>query len=195
LPDSHAHTTAEDDDRSYLAYRYLSQVFIELDDSDRRFLRALSQALWPDDGHYVLSITHFWALVHLGVPDGRTMAELADLLLCDRSNVTAVVDKFEERGWAERLRGKAGDRRYLRVILTPAGWTVRRQVMVAHREWVQRRLAILPFEQLDQLIALLKAMQGTTALDPDQIVAELIGTLAEVGAADGGPPVDAAVRS
>jgi DNA-binding MarR family transcriptional regulator len=185
LPPSLAGSEAEDDDHNYLAYRYLSTVFIELDDSDKRFLRVLSQVLWADDRDYVLTIPHFWALVHLGVPDGRTMAELAHLLICDRSNVTAIVDKLEERGWAERLRGKAGDRRYMRVVLTPSGWGVRRQVKAAHRAWVQRRLAILSREQLDQLTTLLKAMQGAIQLDPEQVVSEVTDSLAGVGATDG----------
>ncbi|MGZ6351375.1 MAG: MarR family winged helix-turn-helix transcriptional regulator [Ktedonobacterales bacterium] len=195
MPPSHARSGMEDDNRSYLAYRCLSQVFIELDDGDKRFLRALSQTLWADDGDYVLTVPHFWALVHLGVPDGRTMSELAHLLICDPSNVTAIVDKLEEREWAQRLRGKAGDRRYMRVVLTPAGWSVRRQVNAAYHQWVQRRLAVLSHDQLDHLIELLRVMHRATLLDTEQAVAEITDMLAEVGSLGGGHTLDAPVRN
>ncbi len=195
MPPSHPCSEMEDDNRSYLAYRWLSQVFIELDDGDKRFLRALSQTLWADDGDYVLSIPHFWALVHLGVPDGRTMVELAHLLICDPSNVTAIVDKFEEREWAQRLRGKAGDRRYMRVVLTPAGWKVRRQVSAAYHHWVHRRLAVLAQDQIDQLIELLQVLHRASLLGTEQVVAEIADKLPEVGSLGGRHTLDAPVRN
>src|SRR6266705_6960063 len=88
----------------------ISTVFIHLDDSDRQLMR-----------HFGLTITQFWALVHLEDEEGRSLSELANLLICDKSNVTSIVDKLEEMGLAERKRGKAGDRRYTRVVLTKEG--------------------------------------------------------------------------
>lgn len=156
-----------------LAYRLLSQAFIELDDGDRRFLRLLTPLLpgVPDD--YTLTIPHFWALVHLGEPEGRTMAELATLLICDKSNVTPIVDKLEQLAWAERVRGKAGDRRYTRVVLTDAGRAVRRRVMRAHDTWVRRRLSVLDSTQLDQLAKLLRELHAGLQIAPEHVIAEL----------------------
>ncbi len=157
-------------------YRLLSQVFIELDDGDKRFFRALSQALWQDTEEYTLTIPHFWALVHLGPDEGRTMAELAQLLICDKSNVTAIVDKLETRQWAERVRGKAGDRRFMRVVLTTSGRAIREQMLRAHTEWVRRRFSMLSPEQLDHISALLAALQPGFALDPEAVVADVAGS-------------------
>ena len=75
----------------------------------RRFLAALSPVTRNgregdhsgeagDNQDYVLTIPHFWALAHLEPDDGRTMAELARLLICDKSNVTKIVDKLEASG-------------------------------------------------------------------------------------------------
>jgi DNA-binding MarR family transcriptional regulator len=47
------------------------------------------------------------------------MSELADLLLCDASNVTGIVDKLEARGLAQRVPGE--DRRVKMLTLTAAG--------------------------------------------------------------------------
>lgn len=162
-----------------LAYRLLSQAFIELDDGDRRFLRLLTPLLpgVPDD--YTLTIPHFWALVHLGEPEGRTMAELATLLICDKSNVTPIVDKLEQLAWAGRIRGKAGDRRYTRVVLTNAGRAVRGHVMRAHDAWVKRRLSALDDAQLDQLTELLGALQVGLQLAPEQVIAKLTESSAD----------------
>lgn len=185
MPVTRSTQTPPDGDRSYAVYRLLSEVFIEMDDGDRRFFKALSQALWADTSEYTLTIPHFWALVHLGPQEGRTMAELAQLLICDKSNVTAIVDKLEERGWAERLRGKAGDRRFMRVVLTSSGRLIREQVVRAHTEWVRRRFAALTPDQLDAISLLLSALHPGLQLEPERIVAEMAGAGEEWASAPG----------
>jgi DNA-binding MarR family transcriptional regulator len=164
-----------------LVYQLLSQAFIELDDGDRRFLRQLTSTLPDVSDDYTLTIPHFWALVHLGDPEGQTMAQLAVLLICDKSNVTPIVDKLEKLGWAERLRGKEGDRRYTRVVLTDAGRMVRQRVMHAHDIWVKRRLSVLDSTQLDQLAGLLKILQSGLQVLPEQVIAELSESPADSG--------------
>jgi DNA-binding MarR family transcriptional regulator len=51
---------------------------------------------------------------------GRTMRALAAQWMCDPSNATWVVDRLEERGFAER-RSDADDRRVKLVVLTALG--------------------------------------------------------------------------
>src|SRR5579864_843620 len=94
---------------------FLAQSFLELDEGERQLMK-----------RFGLTLTQYWALVHLNIAEGRSLSELADLLICDKSNVTSLVDKFEESGLAERKRGKAGDRRYIRVILTARGQQLRK---------------------------------------------------------------------
>jgi DNA-binding MarR family transcriptional regulator len=153
-----------------------------MDAGDKRFLAALSPVL--RSGHsgvgdiedYVLTIPHFWALVHLEPDDGRTMAELAHLLICDKSNVTKIVDKLEELGWAQRVPGKAGDRRYMRVVLTDAGRAMRSQLTAAQAEWVHRRFSILTSEQLDQLEHLLRLLLQGFQVDAEAAADDIVGT-------------------
>lgn len=62
------------------------------------------------------------ALLHL---DGAmSMCDLAAALVCDRSNVTGIVDRLEERGLAER-HPDPDDRRVTRLVLTSAGKKIR----------------------------------------------------------------------
>lgn len=52
------------------------------------------------------------------------MGRLAELLHCERSNVTLVVDRLAERGVLER-RADPGDRRVRHLVLTEEGWQLR----------------------------------------------------------------------
>lgn len=121
--------------------RLISRVFIHLDDSDRQLMRMFG-----------LTVTQYWALVHLEDGEGRSLSELANLLICDKSNVTSIVDKLEAAGLAERRHGKAGDRRYTRVVLTQQGQQLRKSVMTARDHLVESRLGSLGIDELHQLI-------------------------------------------
>ncbi|HEV2579948.1 MAG TPA: MarR family transcriptional regulator [Ktedonobacteraceae bacterium] len=120
--------------------QFLSQSFLELDEGERQLMK-----------RFGLTLTQYWALVHLKNEDGRSLSELADLLICDKSNVTSIVDKLEESGLAERKRGKAGDRRYIRVILTPEGQKVRSVLIAAQDHLLKLRLRSLNMENLQRL--------------------------------------------
>ncbi len=127
--------------------RLISNSFIHLDDSDRQLMR-----------HFGLTVTQFWALVHLQDEEGRSLSELAGLLLCDKSNVTSIVDKLEESGLAERKRGKAGDRRYTRVILTKEGHELRGKAIAAREFLIQLRLGVLQSDELHQVVSSLQRL-------------------------------------
>ncbi len=60
----------------------------------------------------------------------RTMGEVADVLHCDRSNVTGIVDSLEERGLARRTPSE-GDRRVKLIELTADGRRLRARLMRA----------------------------------------------------------------
>lgn len=121
-------------------YQLISQSFIRLDTGDHNLMK-----------RFGLTITQSWALVHLGDAEGRSLSELADLLMCDKSNVTSIVDKLEEEELATRKRGKAGDRRYTRVILTDKGQRLRKAVMQARATMVTQRLQELDHQELCKL--------------------------------------------
>jgi DNA-binding MarR family transcriptional regulator len=120
--------------------RLISKVFIHLDESDRQLMRLFG-----------LTVTQYWALVYLEDEEGRSLSELATLLICDKSNVTNIVDKLEAAGLAERKQGKAGDRRYTRVVLTRQGQELRKRVMTAREHLVESRVGSLSTAELHQL--------------------------------------------
>lgn len=57
----------------------------------------------------------------------RPMGEIAEQLVCDASNVTALADRLESKGLVERRPG-AADRRVKALALTPAGVRLRERV-------------------------------------------------------------------
>jgi DNA-binding MarR family transcriptional regulator len=56
------------------------------------------------------------------------MSSLAELLVCDASNVTGIADRLEARGLIER-RSSGADRRVKTLALTPAGVELRARVV------------------------------------------------------------------
>ena len=69
----------------------------------------------------------------------RTMGEMAELLRCDPSNVTGIVDALEAKGLAER-RPSEVDRRVKAVVLTRRGSKLRTRTMAEMRKpppWLQ----------------------------------------------------------
>jgi DNA-binding MarR family transcriptional regulator len=93
---------------------------------------------------YGLKPPQFFALQALDEP--VPMSSVADILRCDRSAVTWITDRLEERGYVER-RSDERDRRVKLLALTEEGWRV--------REEIRRRLAVPP----DALVRLSRANQ------------------------------------
>ena len=59
--------------------------------------------------------------------DGKPMGELAEVMHCDNSNVTGIVDRLEQRGLVER-RPAERDRRVKLLLLTEEGARVREEL-------------------------------------------------------------------
>src|SRR5689334_6245429 len=69
---------------------------------------------------------HLLHLIEPGEP--LPMSQLAELLQCDKSNVTGLVDRLESRGLVAR-RAAAADRRVRTVELTAAGAQLRARLL------------------------------------------------------------------
>jgi MarR family transcriptional regulator, organic hydroperoxide resistance regulator len=84
----------------------------------RRFLIAAAEA--------ELQPAQAGALLQLDT--ARPMHELADLLACDNSNVTGLIDRLEARGLVLR-RPSPDDRRVRQIVLTPQGRRLRARLL------------------------------------------------------------------
>jgi DNA-binding MarR family transcriptional regulator len=130
-------------------YLALNKLAVLLDDFDRR--------LFASSG---LSGRQFWALSHLDERCGRPMAELARLLLTDKSNVTGIVDHLEREGLALRTPS-ASDRRVTLITLTAAGRRLRDHLRAGHDAVLSEVLAPVEGQQEQRALAVLELIQAS----------------------------------
>jgi DNA-binding MarR family transcriptional regulator len=90
-----------------------------------KFQRGEHLAILREHG---LTPGHMKTLTILDPDQPRPMGVLADMLHCDASQVTWLVDRLEERGFVER-QALPTDRRVKTIALTPAGVEFRSQLM------------------------------------------------------------------
>ncbi len=128
-------------------YQLLTEVFVLLDDADRRALR-----------QHKLSITQFNALYHLDTEQGMSINDLTTRLICDKSNTTRIVERLKKENLVIRRRDEV-DRRYVSVRLTEDGAHLRQAALTTHQASVNTRFQTLSLEDqatLKQLLARLR---------------------------------------
>jgi DNA-binding MarR family transcriptional regulator len=97
---------------------------------------------------------HVLHLIEPGQP--VAMSRLAEVLSCDASNVTGLVDRLEARGLLER-RPAPGDRRVKILALTPAGARLRNE-MLRHMTGEPLPLSSLAANERRALVKLLERL-------------------------------------
>ena len=130
----------EEQDATQAIYDMLKKTFLLLDDYDRHFFAS-----------YGLSTRQFWALQHLDEHQGRSMVDLSRVLLTDKSNVTAIVDRLEQSGLAQRTPD-AHDRRVFLITLTPAGRRLRDSIGNAHEARIRELINVVSGNPLHSLL-------------------------------------------
>jgi DNA-binding MarR family transcriptional regulator len=112
-----------------------------------------------------LTLTQFFALMaaqrHAG---GCTMGELAAETLLPRSTATSVVDRLVELGLARRRRDEGGDRRQVKVLLTPQGEALLDQVRRVRRNDLSESLS----REVD-LSAVVELLRGYVAALAEEV--------------------------
>jgi DNA-binding MarR family transcriptional regulator len=103
---------------------------------------------------YGLTPGHMKALLTIEPGEPKPMGALAEVLHCDASNITWLVDRLEERGYVER-RLHPADRRVRTVALTDEGVRVRESIEAKLYEPPDEFLA-LDAANLDTLCTLLR---------------------------------------
>ena len=107
-----------------------------------------------------LTLAQFRALILLHGQGGLTMTEVAEVLAMRPNIATGVVQRLEDRGWAERTRD-AEDGRVRRVALTAEGRaTVDGIVSEARRDFLEV-VSSLSDQQLRDLAGILETLIAT----------------------------------
>lgn len=111
-----------------------------------------------------LTPTQGLALRYLGEP--LQMGRLAELLHCERSNVTLVIDRLTKRGVVERQPDPA-DRRVRWLVLTEDGLQLREQLKDQVFEQIPA-VAGLDQQERAAFLDLLRRLTPETSAEPDQ---------------------------
>lgn len=142
-------TTIQDEAiRVQQQYRMLHDIYVLLDDGDRRVLE-----------NFGLTTSQYSVLMLLDEEEGRRLTTVSDRLLRARSTITRIVDQLEEARLVQRVADPE-DRRAQRVVLTQEGIQRRELANEAHLKSLQRRLTILSGDERDMLNGLLDRLRS-----------------------------------
>lgn len=136
-----------------LQHRLIHDIYVMLDDGDRRVLE--SARLTP---------LEFAVLQRLDIVQGRRLTDVGAELLCVKSTITRLVDRLEEAGLVLRTPDP-DDRRAQRVLLTERGAAVRDEAVALHDAAVERRMGLLSEPEQRQLSLLLEKLRSGLSED------------------------------
>jgi DNA-binding MarR family transcriptional regulator len=109
-------------------YRLINEVFLLGDDIDRQLF-----------SNFSLTVRQYHLLNWLHKKGQASLTELANLLLCDKSNVTGIVKRLKSAKLIEEL--PKSDRRYTTVRLTEAGHQIHQQATTILEDSIAIRFA------------------------------------------------------
>lgn len=133
----------------HMIYNTLNEIFILLDDGDRRFF-----------GNYELSPSRYYALFHLLEKPGISFSELSNRMLCDKSNITRIIKGLEADDLVIR-RPHETDGRTLRLFVSEKGKALCREAMKAHHDYNQERFSDLEEIRKDNLLEGLQELKSS----------------------------------
>lgn len=115
------------------------QLMWELFKASKPYIEAVA-------GEFELTPQQMYALKHLSNERPLAMSDLASVLACDASNVTAIVDKLEARGFVER-KSADYDRRVKALLVTPAGTALQERISARSQQAPPAIERLSPAEQ------------------------------------------------
>lgn len=141
---------------AYLLYSLLKESFLLLDFGDRQLF-----------DQFGLSTTRYYALFHIAMSPGISPSRLSNLMFCDKSNATRLLQGLEAEGYVVR-RSHEFDRRTQRLYLTESGAALQRHVTAAHIATVEHRLEALADDERGALAASLQRLNGSLSANLQQ---------------------------
>lgn len=141
-------------DEAYSLYSLLKESFLLLDFGDRRLFE-----------QYGLTVPRYYALYHIAGSPGTSPTHLSNLMFCDKSNITRLLQGLEADGYIER-RSHEHDRRVQRLYLTESGAMLQGLVAGAHNRYVADRLCTLEAGERGRLAATLQRLNHSLDEEP-----------------------------
>ena len=106
---------------------------------------------------FALTPCQFEVLMTLWNEDGIVLSELGRRVSRDGPTITGVVDRMEKKMLVRRKRN-SGDRRVVKVHLTPKGKNMKQQLSTTKKEIFERITHDLTLKEINHLVTLLEKM-------------------------------------
>ncbi len=90
--------------------------------------------------------------------EGMTPSQISSKCLKENSNVTALVDFLQEKGWVARVHD-AHDRRSIRVVLTDEGVIMREQIIQNHHQFIKELYEGIDIKDMEVFLKMLKKFE------------------------------------
>ncbi|MDI3517710.1 MAG: hypothetical protein PWP37_1645 [Thermotogota bacterium] len=94
-----------------------------------------------------MNTLEFYVFMFVALKGPSSMSEIARKLAVSKSNVTAVVDRLEAKGYLKRVRS-ASDRRVVHVVLTERGEGLYQDILGNLEDTIQTAVSRIPPEDL-----------------------------------------------
>jgi len=120
-------------------YDLIKESFLLLDFGDRTLFE-----------RYGLSVSRYYALHHIAGNPGLSPSRLSQLMFCDKSNITRLLQGLEVDGYVTRHVHER-DARIQRLFLTDKGLRLHGEVWTVHLTFIEQRLGLLSSEDSQQL--------------------------------------------
>jgi len=120
-------------------YDLIKESFLLLDFGDRTLFE-----------RYGLSVSRYYALHHIAGNPGLSPSRLSQLMFCDKSNITRLLQGLEADGYVTRHVHER-DARIQRLFLTDKGLRLHGEVWTVHLTFIEQRLGLLSSEDSQQL--------------------------------------------
>ena len=132
-------------------YDLIKEAFLLLDFGDR--------GLFDQFG---LSISRYYALHHIAIDPGLSPSRLSQLMFCDKSNITRLLQGLEGDAYIQRCQHEQ-DGRVQRLYLTERGIHLHNEVCAAHLDSIEQRFAALSEPTTAQLTTTLTDLNRALA--------------------------------
>ncbi|MEZ4519733.1 MAG: MarR family winged helix-turn-helix transcriptional regulator [Chloroflexota bacterium] len=143
-------------EEAYYLYSLLKESFLLLDFGDRQLFE-----------QFGLTVPRYYAMYHIATSPGTSPSRLSDLMFCDKSNITRLLQGLEADGYIER-RSHEYDGRVQRIYLTEKGESLQRRIADIHDATIEHRLCGLAHNEKSRLTDSLEQLNRSLSDDLQQ---------------------------